>query len=290
MKSASELFYTRRSRVGRPDPGTDSSIDRNTGMTWTAVKISVSPHTCATPPHKRASMQFDQGSSRFVSINGVNAESVSNSNRQSLHSNERLPGAVLLARAKLLERLRGVSVSANSSAINSWLTVVGGAIHFALQILSQSQHWCFLCCTVIVIYYRLQMAMEVRDSLEIAYTAEDFSKLYAGIAILWLHQSLNQPSVVYCFFFFNSYDTLFFIVDLHAITLPYDTQQLSTATRNTAAIYLACGVETSKASVFVQSHVRAHVELMWLLSSATPIGWLNRMIQFKEKSHKAVHF
>ncbi|XP_022752212.1 tryptophan--tRNA ligase, chloroplastic/mitochondrial-like [Durio zibethinus] len=85
----------------------------------------------------------------------------------------------------------------------------------------------------------------------------------------------------------NSYDTLFFIVDLHAITLPYDTQQFSKATRNTAAIYLACGVDTSKASVFVQSHVRAHVELMWLLSSATPIGWLNRMIQFKEKSHKA---
>ncbi|KAG7031733.1 Tryptophan--tRNA ligase, chloroplastic/mitochondrial, partial [Cucurbita argyrosperma subsp. argyrosperma] len=86
----------------------------------------------------------------------------------------------------------------------------------------------------------------------------------------------------------DTYDTLFFIVDLHAITLPYDTQQLSKATRNTAAIYLACGIDTSKASVFVQSHVRAHVELMWLLSSAAPIGWLNRMIQFKEKSRKAV--
>ncbi|XP_059642330.1 tryptophan--tRNA ligase, chloroplastic/mitochondrial [Cornus florida] len=84
----------------------------------------------------------------------------------------------------------------------------------------------------------------------------------------------------------NTYDTLFFIVDLHAITLPYDTRQLSRATKDTAAIYLACGVDTSKASVFVQSHVRAHVELMWLLSSATPIGWLNRMIQFKEKSRK----
>lgn len=43
-----------------------------------------------------------------------------------------------------------------------------------------------------------------------------------------------------------------------------------------------------QASVFVQSHVRAHVELMWLLSCATPVGWLNRMIQFKEKSRKAV--
>ncbi|KAK7351507.1 hypothetical protein VNO77_11022 [Canavalia gladiata] len=85
----------------------------------------------------------------------------------------------------------------------------------------------------------------------------------------------------------NLYDTLFFIVDLHAITLPYDTQQLSKATRSTAAIYLACGVDPSKASVFVQSHVRAHVELMWLLSSTTPIGWLNKMIQFKEKSRKA---
>ncbi|CAN1219112.1 Tryptophan--tRNA ligase, chloroplastic/mitochondrial [Linum perenne] len=85
----------------------------------------------------------------------------------------------------------------------------------------------------------------------------------------------------------DTYDTFFFIVDLHAITLPYETNQLSKATRDTAAIYLACGVDTSKASVFVQSHVRAHVELMWLLSAATPIGWLNRMIQFKEKSRKA---
>lgn len=86
----------------------------------------------------------------------------------------------------------------------------------------------------------------------------------------------------------DKYETLFFIVDLHAITLPYDTQQLSKATRDTAALYLACGVDPSKASIFVQSHVRAHVELLWLLSSATPIGWLNRMIQFKEKSRKAV--
>lgn len=85
----------------------------------------------------------------------------------------------------------------------------------------------------------------------------------------------------------NAYDTLFFIVDLHAITLPYDAKELSRVTKETAAIYMACGVDTSKASIFVQSHVRAHVELMWLLSSATPIGWLNRMIQFKEKSRRA---
>ncbi|KAL6006080.1 Tryptophan--tRNA ligase, chloroplastic/mitochondrial [Asimina triloba] len=85
----------------------------------------------------------------------------------------------------------------------------------------------------------------------------------------------------------DTYETLFFIVDLHAITLPYDAKQLAKATRDTAAIYLACGVDPYKASVFVQSHVPAHVELMWLLSAATPIGRLNRMIQFKEKSRKA---
>lgn len=83
------------------------------------------------------------------------------------------------------------------------------------------------------------------------------------------------------------YETFFFIVDLHAITLPYEAPQLSKATRSTAAIYLACGIDSSKASIFVQSHVRAHIELMWLLSSSTPIGWLNKMIQFKEKSRKA---
>ncbi|XP_042517773.1 tryptophan--tRNA ligase, chloroplastic/mitochondrial-like isoform X4 [Macadamia integrifolia] len=71
------------------------------------------------------------------------------------------------------------------------------------------------------------------------------------------------------------------------ITLEYDVKQLATATKSTAAIYMACGVDTTKASVFVQSHVRAHAELMWLLSSVTPIGRLNRMIQFKEKSRKA---
>ncbi|XP_043725059.1 tryptophan--tRNA ligase, chloroplastic/mitochondrial isoform X4 [Telopea speciosissima] len=85
----------------------------------------------------------------------------------------------------------------------------------------------------------------------------------------------------------NTYETFFFIVDLHAITLEHDVKQLATSTKSTAAIYMACGVDTTKASVFVQSHVRAHAELMWLLSSVTPIGWLNRMIQFKEKSRKA---
>ncbi|KAF3506566.1 hypothetical protein F2Q69_00001316, partial [Brassica cretica] len=81
----------------------------------------------------------------------------------------------------------------------------------------------------------------------------------------------------------HSFSSLTF---MRYITLPYDVQELRKATRDTAALYLACGVDISKASVFVQSHVRAHVELMWLLSSSTPIGWLQKMTQFKEKSRK----
>ncbi|KAB1997409.1 hypothetical protein ES319_D12G022100v1 [Gossypium barbadense] len=122
MTSASELFYTRRSRVGRPnpDPGIDSSIDRNYNRRYHNNRhdldgcqhLRLSPHVRHSTS-RSYSLSFDQGSSRFASINGVNAESVSSSNGQSLHSNERLPGAVLLARARLLERLRGVPVSAN---------------------------------------------------------------------------------------------------------------------------------------------------------------------------------
>eukprot|EP00271_Cylindrocystis_brebissonii_P014666 TRINITY_DN36106_c0_g1_i1.p1 TRINITY_DN36106_c0_g1~~TRINITY_DN36106_c0_g1_i1.p1 ORF type:complete len:481 (+),score=62.30 TRINITY_DN36106_c0_g1_i1:257-1699(+) len=82
-------------------------------------------------------------------------------------------------------------------------------------------------------------------------------------------------------------DTLYFVVDLHAITLAHDPEALAKSTKTAAAIYLAAGVDPEKASIFVQSHVPAHAELTWLLSCTTPISWLNRMIQFKEKSTKA---
>ncbi|KAL3696726.1 hypothetical protein R1sor_010802 [Riccia sorocarpa] len=83
------------------------------------------------------------------------------------------------------------------------------------------------------------------------------------------------------------YDTLFFVVDLHAITLPHDPKELIEATRKIAAVYIACGIDPSKGSIFVQSHVGAHAELTWLLNCVTPISWLNKMIQFKEKARKA---
>lgn len=77
------------------------------------------------------------------------------------------------------------------------------------------------------------------------------------------------------------------MVDLHAITMPHEPRALLDATRSSATLYIACGIDPAKASIFVQSHVPAHTELAWLLSCITPIGWLRKMIQFKEKSKKA---
>lgn len=84
----------------------------------------------------------------------------------------------------------------------------------------------------------------------------------------------------------NQHECLFCIVDLHAITVPQEPEALLKATRETAAAYIACGIDPKKASIFHQSSVKEHSELAWLLSSITPLGWLNRMTQFKEKSAK----
>ncbi|PNW83659.1 hypothetical protein CHLRE_05g238322v5 [Chlamydomonas reinhardtii] len=84
----------------------------------------------------------------------------------------------------------------------------------------------------------------------------------------------------------ESYDNYFCVVDLHAITVPHDPVELRAATRSMAATYIAAGIDPERATIFVQSHVPAHAELAWLLSCVTPLGWLGRMIQFKEKSRK----
>ncbi len=84
----------------------------------------------------------------------------------------------------------------------------------------------------------------------------------------------------------NQVENLFCIVDLHAITVPQDPTLLHKATLETAATYLASGINPKQSSIFIQSHVRAHTELAWLLSCMTPMGWLNRMTQFKDKAGK----
>lgn len=81
-----------------------------------------------------------------------------------------------------------------------------------------------------------------------------------------------------------NHQVFYMVADLHAITTPYDPKALSSLVRNTVIDYLAAGLDPAKATIFVQSHVPAHAELMWLLNSITAIGELQRMVQFKEKT------
>jgi len=76
----------------------------------------------------------------------------------------------------------------------------------------------------------------------------------------------------------------FCIVDMHAITEPQDPEQLRRRTFEAVAVYLAAGLEPTKSAIFVQSHVRAHAECCWILNCVTPLGWLERMTQFKAKA------
>jgi len=84
----------------------------------------------------------------------------------------------------------------------------------------------------------------------------------------------------------RSYDCIFCIVDLHALTLPQDPAQLRAQTREVTAAYIAAGIDPDRCIIFNQSMVAGHAELGWLLSCLTPLGWLNRMTQFKEKAGK----
>ncbi|KAL3930682.1 MAG: hypothetical protein SGARI_004412 [Bacillariaceae sp.] len=83
-------------------------------------------------------------------------------------------------------------------------------------------------------------------------------------------------------------ENFFCVVDLHAITMPHDPKDLRESTLSSAALYIAAGecIDPAKSSIFVQSHVSAHSELTWLLNCITPMNWLERMIQFKEKAKK----
>ena len=84
----------------------------------------------------------------------------------------------------------------------------------------------------------------------------------------------------------QQYENYFFIADLHAITVPHDPKALAENTFSLVALYLACGLDLQHTTIYVQSHVKAHAELTWLLNCVTPLNWLERMIQFKEKAIK----
>jgi tryptophanyl-tRNA synthetase len=81
----------------------------------------------------------------------------------------------------------------------------------------------------------------------------------------------------------DSRDNIFCVVDQHAITVDYDPNELRANVRELVGLYLACRLDPDKATLFVQSHIPEHTELAWLLTCVTPMGWLERMTQFKDK-------
>ena len=84
----------------------------------------------------------------------------------------------------------------------------------------------------------------------------------------------------------DGWDCVFCVVDLHAITMPFDQSQLANQTRQIAAAMMASGIDPQKSVLFAQSSVPAHTELAWVFDSVARMGWLEKMIQFKEKSGK----
>lgn len=81
-------------------------------------------------------------------------------------------------------------------------------------------------------------------------------------------------------------ECLYCIVDLHAITVPREPERLRQDTREMAAALIACGIDPNKSILFNQAAAPGHAELGWILGCLTPLGWLNRMTQFKEKAGK----
>ena len=84
----------------------------------------------------------------------------------------------------------------------------------------------------------------------------------------------------------DEYDCVYCIVNQHAITVRQDPEKLRKATLDTLALYLACGIDPAKSTIFVQSHVPAHTQLSWVLNCYTYFGELSRMTQFKDKSSR----
>ena len=79
-------------------------------------------------------------------------------------------------------------------------------------------------------------------------------------------------------------DNIFCVVDLHALTVYQDPEVLRAKIRETVGLLLACGIDPAQSLLFVQSHVPAHAELAWMLNCVAPVGWLERMTQYKEKA------
>lgn len=86
----------------------------------------------------------------------------------------------------------------------------------------------------------------------------------------------------------DEYDSIFCVVDLHAITVPQDPEELRKKTIEVAKIYLAAGIDPEKSTIFIQSHIPEHTELTWILNTITKVSELERMTQFKDKTQKNI--
>ncbi len=84
----------------------------------------------------------------------------------------------------------------------------------------------------------------------------------------------------------GGYQSIFCIVDLHAVTVYQEPTELAAKIRETAALFIAAGIDPQQSSIMVQSSVAGHAELAWMLTCVTPMGWLQRMTQFKAKAEK----
>ena len=84
----------------------------------------------------------------------------------------------------------------------------------------------------------------------------------------------------------NSHDSIFLVVDMHALTVKQNSAELRQRCLSYVAQYIACGIDPDKSTIVIQSHVPQHAELMWILSTITYMGELNRMTQYKDKSTK----
>jgi len=84
----------------------------------------------------------------------------------------------------------------------------------------------------------------------------------------------------------EKHDSIYCVVDLHAITVWQDPKELAAQTREMAAALIACGLDPRRCVLFVQSHVHAHARLAWIFNCVARLGWLNRMTQFKDKAGK----
>jgi tryptophanyl-tRNA synthetase len=98
---------------------------------------------------------------------------------------------------------------------------------------------------------------------------------YLGAVKLWVE---NQ----------SKYDSIFCVVDLHAVTIPEAVrpEELRRKILEVVALFIACGLDPKQSAIFTQSHISAHAELAWLLNCVTPVGWLERMTQYKSKADR----